>query len=126
MACVSRPRNTPETWPKKGVWLPLTFAGYFAVLAVTAMLNGPNLERCTDISLEGLLRAAMIQTGRTVGAVFRPRFYEPWTSFLAAGSSDELANLLWPHTSYALPTGEKPSLENNDFLLSALQLNLLD
>lgn len=92
VAFVSLLRNPPETLPKEGVWLSLTFAGYFAVLAITTTLNGPDPERfiefviispfiyfiplalilpvrCTDISMKGLGRAAMIGSVPTAALV---------------------------------------------------------
>ena len=119
VAFVSLLRNPPETLPKEGVWLSLTFAGYFAVLAITTTLNGPDPERfiefviispfiyfiplalilpvrCTDISMKGLGRAAMIGTVPAgVLAFFTGEFFTgTQQATLAAGNPNVLASLL--------------------------------
>lgn len=119
MAFVSLLRNPPESLPKEGVWLSLTFAGYFAVLAITTALNGPDPTRfiefviispfvyfiplalllpvrCTDISLKGLGRAAMIGSVPTafLALLFGEIFLEMGQPALAPGNPNVLAALL--------------------------------
>lgn len=127
VACVSLARHPPVTFPKEGIWLSIIFACYFAVLAITTMLNGPDPTRfiefvlispfiyfiplalilparCTDISLKGVGRAAMIGTVPTAllalafsemaGASDRPG--------LATGNPNVLAALLLLQTFLCL------------------------
>ncbi len=127
VAFVSLLRDPPETLPKEGVWLSLTFASYFAVLAITTTLNGPDPERfiefviispfiyfiplalvlpikCKDISMKGLGRAAMIGT---VPTALLALAISPFPSSLsevglAPGNANVLAALLLLQTFLCL------------------------
>lgn len=119
VAFVSLLRDPPETLPKEGVWLSLTFASYFAVLAITTTLNGPDPERfiefviispfiyfiplalvlpvrCTDISMKGLGRAAMIGSVPTaiLALVLSELGTHAHRPTLAPGNSNVLAAIL--------------------------------
>ncbi len=126
VAFVSLLRDPPEALPKEGVWLSLTFASYFAVLAITTTLNGPDPERfiefviispfiyfiplalilpvrCTDISLKGLGRAAMIGTVPTaILALVYGTLMTGLRPTLAAGNSNVLSALLLLQTFLCL------------------------
>lgn len=126
VAFVSLLRNPPEELPKEGVWLSLIFAVYFAVLAITTTLNGPDPKRfiefaiispfiyfiplalilplrCMDISMKGLGRAAMIGTVPTaVLALFFSEFFTGERPALAAGNSNVLSALLLMQTFLCL------------------------